>query len=328
MHVYLSNSTDIFTHLAREEYLLNNLSPEQRILYIWKSHDAIVIGKNQNPWKECLVNDAREKDISIARRLSGGGTVFHDEGNLNFSFISYQHNYNFDSQINVIKKALRHFALQLKLQKNNILTMNGKKCSGNAFCHRKNRSLHHGTLLINSKLDRINHYLQPSINSIKTYAIESNPYPIINLTKLNDSLTFDKVAEQIIAEFCKSDSSPEIHYVDKEGVGDSSLNILSQKYRSKDWIFNETPRFVMSLRKCFSWGIFDTEIQFNKGQVVTIKIDSAGLDKHVIKTMEETLTHLPFDSNKLSNALSAMKTPIDYQSHVSDISRYIKLNPF
>ncbi len=324
MHVYRSSETDIFAHLAFEEYLLNNLLPEQRILYIWKSHDAIVIGKNQNPWKECLVSDAQKHSIAIARRLSGGGTVFHDEGNLNFTFISSQDHYDFDVQIQIIQTALLHLGIKSEIQENNIVTANGKKCSGNAFCHRKQRSLHHGTLLINSNLVKINHYLQPSISSIKTHAIASNPYPIVNLTELDSSLTFDGIAEQIITEFCKLESSPEIYNIGKEWIERECLDKLLAKYRSEDWTFNETPRFEINLERNFSWGLFSINLQINKGRIEIIKICSDNLDMYLKKEIEKALIQSRFNSNSMYSALSNMEMPSDYQSQFKDICTLMK----
>ena len=327
MHVYRSSETDIFAHLAFEEYLLNNVSPEQRILYIWKSHDAIVIGKNQNPWSECLVYDAQEHNIAIARRLSGGGTVFHDEGNLNFTFISSQNHYNFDVQIHIIQSALLQFGIKSEIRKNNIITTNGKKCSGNAFCHRKKRSLHHGTLLINSNLDKIIHYLHPSTSSIKTHAIASNSYPIINLTELNSSLTFDAVAEQIITEFCNREPSYEIRDVEKKWFEDQQLNLLIKKYRSEDWTYYETPAFEINWERKFSWDLFHIKLKIHKGQIANVEICSDALDDYLKKEIKKALTQSRFGSNSISSALSDMRLPSKYQLKIKDMCTLIKLNP-
>ena len=144
-YVYFLKHKDLYSHLATEEYLLNQLAYDQIILYLWQTNPCVVIGKNQNPWTECLIPKLQQDGINIGRRLSGGGAVYQDLGNLNFTLLCNRKYFHFVDQINVILSALRTIGIAGDSDKRYALWVKGRKFSGNAFCFKQGKALHHGT---------------------------------------------------------------------------------------------------------------------------------------------------------------------------------------
>ena len=176
MLIVQSQSTDVYRNLAVEEWLFDHADLRGPILFLCVNSPCVVIGKNQNPWRECRLSLMGKEGVPLARRISGGGAVYHDEGNLNFGVIVPRAEYCEEKQYELIFQTLEATALQhvnlYKMGKNS-LAINGKKFSGQAFCFRGQHVLHHGTLLVNSDLDRLNRYLGSEIDGIETKAIAS-----------------------------------------------------------------------------------------------------------------------------------------------------------
>ena len=171
--LFLNNySTDCYENLAIEKELLTRVEGKTVILYLWQNQNTVVIGKNQNPFAECDIEKTKEDGVNIARRLSGGGAVFHDKGNLNFTFISAKENYSLEKQVEVIKKACALAGINAEISGRNDILVDSKKFSGNAFYHTKTVSLHHGTLLINSNLEKVGKAIKPFFLSILDLGVQ------------------------------------------------------------------------------------------------------------------------------------------------------------
>ena len=134
---FISSSTNPYLNLAVEEYLLETVKPNQLILYLWQNERTVVIGKNQNAWKECRFQELEADGGHLARRLSGGGAVFHDLGNLNFTFLIPSSDYDLSKQMSVILEAVRSLGIDAQKSGRNDVTVDGKKFSGNAFCQKE-----------------------------------------------------------------------------------------------------------------------------------------------------------------------------------------------
>ena len=175
MLVVRTENLDPWRNLALEELCLDRVGQGGRILFLWQSSDAVVVGKNQNPWLECSLTAMEKGGAKLARRLSGGGAVFHDSGNLNFAFLMPRREYKDKTIFNIVIKALKHFDVQAAVMGKSSLAVNGRKVSGNAFCYRHENVLHHGTLLISTDLEKMNRYLASTHRHIRSRAIGSNP---------------------------------------------------------------------------------------------------------------------------------------------------------
>ena len=162
LKLYEGQSFDPQLNLAVEEYLLQTVEPDCCILYLWQNQNTVVIGRNQNAWKECRTTLLEEEGGHLARRLSGGGAVFHDLGNLNFTFLVPTDCYDLEKQLSVIQLACRSFGIEAVRSGRNDILAEGRKFSGNAFYQSGGRSYHHGTLLVDVDMTRMSRYLNPS----------------------------------------------------------------------------------------------------------------------------------------------------------------------
>lgn len=206
-------------------------------LLFYVNGPAIVVGKNQNPWRECDVASLRREGIPLGRRISGGGTVYHDEGNLNYALVGPRGAYDACRVFAQVRAALGRLGIASELADGNSLVAAGRKFSGNAFCFRGNAALHHGTLLIRSDLDRLRRCLKPALPDLETRAIASKPASVVNLSELAPSLTIADVRDAIAREFAGSSVAME---TDSPSAGDD----LIARHASWTWTFGHTPAFT------------------------------------------------------------------------------------
>ena len=158
----LTDCTDPAKNLAVEEYLTFRADPDEVTMYLWQNANTVVIGRNQNPWKECRLEEMAEGGCTLARRVSGGGAVYHDLGNLNFTFIAQEGLYDVAKQTEVILRAVQILGIHAEKNGRNDLTIDGKKFSGHAYFKRGKYCYHHGTIMMDVNRDVLSRYLNVS----------------------------------------------------------------------------------------------------------------------------------------------------------------------
>lgn len=239
MLIVESHSLNIYRNLAIEEYLMEYST--EPVFFLWRSGGAVVMGKNQNPWRECQLARMREDGVPLARRISGGGTVYHDEGNLNYCIIVDRTQYREQQAYGLVLQALERLGVRAEKTGKSNLTVNGLKFSGTAFCFRKGRALHHGTLLLNTNLEQLARYLGSSLQSIETHAIRSVPAKVANL-----KLDINPLSAALIDEFktLYSTGTPPQKCSDNS-LQHARLEPLLAKQTSPDWIYGATPKFSL-----------------------------------------------------------------------------------
>ena len=256
-----SRSADVYRNLAVEEWLLDHAALYGPVLFLCVNSPCVVIGKNQNPWRECRLSLMENEGVPLARRISGGGAVYHDEGNLNFGVIVPRTEYREEKQYELIFKALGKFGIQASRLRKNSLAVAGKKFSGQAFCFRGQHVLHHGTLLVNSDLDRLNRYLGPEMEGIETKAVASVPAEVANLVSFAPELTVEKLSAALIEEFRAMYAPGEVTRptftrlntvgrVTSPGVvsiPEEELLPMVSRLSSNDWKLGHTPRFQVTI---------------------------------------------------------------------------------
>ncbi|MCF0150049.1 MAG: lipoate--protein ligase, partial [Firmicutes bacterium] len=201
LQVYKSISTDPYRNLAIEEYLLDSVKKNCCILYLWQNKNTVVIGKNQNGWKECRTELLKEEGGLLARRLSGGGAVFHDLGNLNFTFLVNTEDYDVDRQLTVIQNACHLLGIDARRSGRNDLLCMERKFSGNAFYKTKEKCYHHGTLLLHADTEKMSRYLNPSAAKLKAKGVDSVRSRVLNLCEVKPDLTVDAMMSALIQSF-------------------------------------------------------------------------------------------------------------------------------
>jgi len=229
---------DPYAHLALEEHLLDGVDVWGPSLLLWKSAPAVVIGKNQNPWRECHLPAMMRDGVTLARRISGGGAVYHDEGNLNYTVILPRGAYREDDVFETVLAGLTACGIQAERMNRNSLAVERKKISGSAFCYRRSGALHHGTMLLNTDLHRLRKYLGSTASDLETRAISSIPADVTNIGVDDFTLRqawIEAFAARYGAVTYHGAVRPEWH---------SALAALREHHAGSEWIWNHTPAFT------------------------------------------------------------------------------------
>lgn len=299
--VYKSISFNPYENLAVEKYLLDLCPADCFVLYLWQNENTVVIGKNQNPWAECKCKELETDGGFLARRLSGGGAVFHDKGNLNFTFISSTENYDLNRNLEIIKTACKYAGIKTKISGRNDILADGRKFSGNAFYSSKGKSYHHGTILIDADKDKMTKYLTPSKAKLEAKGVKSVRSRTINLTELSPSLTIEKMQEYFIQateETLRIKAEP-IIIQDK-----ACIDTLSEKYSSPDWLYGSTLPFTARFQGHFEWGNIELLLNVKKGVIQDLQTFTDSMDETLSEQLSKSLINCKFDLETISKRLS------------------------
>ncbi|MBD64416.1 MAG: hypothetical protein CME62_04370 [Halobacteriovoraceae bacterium] len=251
---YFSPSTDPFVNLAIEQTLLMQLKENQSGLLLYTNKPCVVMGRFQNPWYELNISSCLANNIEIVRRQSGGGTVFHDLGNLNFCFLHGSRDYQKDFNYKVIQEGLKLFGVDTHIEGDTNLFVGDKKISGSAFKQKKDRSFHHGTLLIKSNLEHLNYYIKRIITEIELVkGIKSRPRTVINLHDIDPRITHESLIQALKKSFQQNMNKELVTLDHIQGDEDYQLHL-----KNEDWLWGETPLFKMK------WNNLSYEVKKNK----------------------------------------------------------------
>ncbi|GAB0087725.1 lipoyltransferase 1, mitochondrial [Sergentomyia squamirostris] len=197
--VFISQSYDIFTNLALEDWIYRNFDfKNHHILMLWSNNPCVVVGRHQNPWVESSVANLEQNGILLARRNSGGGTVYHDRGNLNCTFFTSRDKYNRKYNLNLITRALfREWSIKADISDRDDILLRGKKISGTAAKLGQPNAYHHCTLLVSSNKDNLRQALSMDQCDIQSRATKSVPAPVKNLTDANKQVNVPQLLSAI-----------------------------------------------------------------------------------------------------------------------------------
>lgn len=266
MQLFESREVALFPHLALEDHLLNDAEGSLPVLMIWRGPKAVVLGKNQNPWKECNLEVIQERGLLLGRRVSGGGTVYHDPGNVNFSWIVDRKTYRPERLHALLRKAVARFGLAAETASTGALMVEGYKVSGAAYCYRQDRVLHHGTLLWDADLPMLRAALSAPRVRLKTHAVASIPARVKNLAVLLPNHSVEDLVRAVVAEAEREFGARVLLNVDWPRVEEIALRL-----RSPEWIWGQTPRFEIGLDV---EGV-RMEMVIRKGQVASVRVGGA-----------------------------------------------------
>ncbi len=304
-YIYSAPTGDGWLNLARDGYFLENNKKGDVILYFYVNKNAVIIGRNQNAWKECSIANMDADGVQLVRRHSGGGAVFHDNGNLNFSFITDEKHYDLNRQMRVILNAVSKLGLKAELSGRNDITVDGKKFSGNAFSLAKGSRSHHGTILVNADLTKLSNYLCVSKEKMRSKGIDSVRARVCNICELSSGLTVEAMRRLVIESFIEEYGAASEYVFD--GTALAEVEERRERLASWEWRFGKTPQFDFETDKRFSFG--DTQIYFNSrnGVIRETKVYSDCLDTELTTEIENALTGVHFRKEEIKAALSKMK---------------------
>jgi lipoate-protein ligase A len=283
-----------------------------------------VIGRNQNPWRECRVEQLEKDGGYLARRLSGGGAVYHDMGNLNFSFITHDTEYNLSRQYDVVIAAMNKLGLKVELGGRNDILINGRKFSGNAYIHKNGHNCHHGTILVDTDKVNMERYLSVSPSKLQSKGVSSIPSRIVNLREIISELTVDDVKLELLESFAEIYRSTP-HRIETSILSHSDLSSLRDRFASRAWRFGQPIEFTVSVNRRFDWGEIEIQLYVKGAIIQGANIFSDALNTGLIEALSVVLAGVSLKDESIVRALSKIALRDDQaRQMVFDICEFIR----
>ncbi len=308
------NITDPQINLAIEEYVLRHLDPESTYLLFYVNGPSIIVGKNQNSVEEINTEYVDKNDIKVVRRLSGGGSVYHDLGNLNFSFITKDDGdsfHNFAKFTEPVVKALNKIGVPAELVGRNDLLVEGRKFSGNAQFSTRGRMFSHGTLMLNSDIENVVSALNVSDEKIKSKGIKSIRSRVANIQEfLEEELSMEDFKALILKSIFEVE---DLKDVPKHELTDEDWKkieeISKERYQNWDWNFGKSPAYNVKATHKFPSGLLDVRLDVKNGLIENCKIygDFFGLGD--VTDIESALEGIKHERKSVTKALENVDIP-------------------
>jgi len=292
-------TTDPYYNLAVEEYLFKTADDD--VFMLWQNDNTVVVGKNQNVYAEVDLEYAKRNNVKISRRITGGGAVYHDLGNINYSFITTTEKataLNYEIFTKPIIDAIAALGLKCELSGRNDIECEGRKISGNAQYSANGRILHHGTLLFNANVDVMSAVLKVDKEKLEYKAVKSHKSRVINIVELlNEKISAEDFINHV-ENFVLSQFGAEIFTVDEnEGIIE-----LYNRNRDDEWIYSTKQyltNYTVHKRKKYPFGVVDIEMKLTKDVIEDIVISGDFFGILDIKELErfligKSLSNLPY----------------------------------
>lgn len=295
-----TDCTNPFINLATEEYMTFRAAEGEVTMYLWQNANTVVIGKNQNPWRECRVESMKEGDCKLARRISGGGAVYHDLGNLNFTFIAREDEYDIPKQTEVILEAVRLLGINAEKTGRNDLTIDGMKFSGHAYYQSNGYCYHHGTIMFNVDPTPLGEYLNVSASKLKSKGVKSVRSRITNLINHKPDVTLEELKKALYDAFAKVYGGDVERFDIPTAESDPELKALIDKYSSEEWRFGRKIPFTTSISERLEWGGVDIELQVEGGMIKDCGIFSDSLETEVFGVLKDKLIGCKYSKSAMT----------------------------
>lgn len=264
IQVIVSDQYNPYLNLAVETWLTDHQEEGVVTMYLWKNERTVVIGLNQNPFSECDVKRLNDEGGHLMRRRTGGGAVYHDLGNLNFSFIADKQDYDVRRQQSVIQEALRHYGLEAEISGRNDLTCQGRKFSGNAFYNGTSNNLHHGTILIKTDGEMMQRYLTVNQAKLQKHGVQSVRSRVVNLSELAD-VTSENIVEPLIEAF-ESVYGTKAEQVDFKALAElPEVQATVTHITSHEYLYAKWEHFKAVKKGQFPWGNVEVGFEVDAG---------------------------------------------------------------
>lgn len=284
--IVISEEFDPYFNIAAEHQLF--LSSEEDIhLFLWQNDSSVIIGRNQNLYAECDLTYLKEYGIKAVRRFSGGGAVYHDKGNVNFTFITKEASANQDHFIRLIQSAMQRLGIDCEFSGRNDLLYKNRKFSGHAYYTDGDHYMYHGTVLVNVNFEQLEHALTPSKMKLKSKGVESVRSRVINLSEINSEIT----AQSVIRAFMEAFECNHMETINKKNFQPPLENVLS----SDNWMFAQSPKFDAQLERNYPFGNMSVSISIADDLIQNVKINTDSLKLYDFKACEKGLQNTHFN---------------------------------
>lgn len=292
-------------NLAVEKHLFL-LGSREAILYLWQNANTVVIGRNQNAYRECDLSAMEADGVTLARRESGGGAVFHDTGNLNFTFIAPNGVYDIPRQMAVIQKAAAQFGIETQLTGRNdiVAGRNGCKFSGNAFQKGASHSLHHGTILISADLGKASKYLTPSKSKLRSKGVKSVRSRICNLSEWSSEISVDKMSRALVQAFEADYGAARLYHVPEN---DPQTAQFRAEFSDPRWLLGKGADYAVSYETRFDWGSMEVRLAVSGNSVAGVQIFSDAMDEKLVPAVERALVGSQYEVEEMARRVRTIE---------------------
>ena len=322
LRVIRTDNTDPYVNLATEEHLTMTAEEGVMTLFLWQNAHTVVIGRNQNPWRECDVEAIKRDGICLARRMSGGGAVYHDMGNLNFTFIARDGLFDISRQTEVILRACRKLGIDAVKTGRNDLTAGGRKFSGHAYFSSHSYNYHHGTIMMDVKGDDLTKYLKVPESKLKSKGVESVRSRVTNLKDhLDADLSGRPLPDLIRAMQDAMIAAAEEEYGCEAEHGDlpEVPQELKDKYSSEEWRLGTRIAFEREIIHRFGWGEAEVQLSMKGEYIKDCRIYSDSLETEVFGMIEDLLRDCRYDAA----SIRAIELPDGTPGSARELLEYI-----
>jgi lipoyltransferase and lipoate-protein ligase len=310
LRVFLSTSFNPWFNLAVEDGIFRQMPADSHVLFLWRNADTVVIGRSQNPWRECNTRLMEEEGVKLARRQSGGGAVFHDLGNTNFTFMAGKPGYNKHISTNIILDALQSLNIKAKASGRNDIVIstdgNERKISGSAYRETPDRGFHHGTLLLHADLKRLARYLNPDPKKLKAKGVSSVIARVSNLQDIHPGIDHDIICDAVMHAFFRhygSEAKPEI--ISPEHMPDIPDFESKFAYQSSwEWNFGEAPSFSHEMNERFIWGGVEIHLDIDQQGIINdVRVFTDSIDPTPLEALPDFLKNNRYLAKDIQQAL-------------------------
>ncbi|EGC0089466.1 lipoate--protein ligase [Listeria monocytogenes] len=317
-----NNEKDPRINLAVEEFILKELNLDEPVLLFYINKPSIIIGRNQNTVEEIDTEYVEKNDVIVVRRLSGGGAVYHDEGNLNFSFITEDDGesfHNFAKFTQPIVEALKRLGVNAELKGRNDLLIDGFKVSGNAQFATKGKMFSHGTLMYDLNLDNVAASLKPRKDKIESKGIKSVRSRVANISDFMDQeMTTEEFRDLLLLYIFNVEKVEDVKEYKLTAADWGKIHEISAKrYGNWDWNYGKSPKFDLTRTKRFPVGAVDVRLNVQKGIITDIKIFGDFFGVKNVADIEEKLVNTTYKREALAEALE----DIDVKEYFGNITK-------
>lgn len=299
-----SGSFDPYENLALEEAMSEALGAGERLLFLWQNERTVVVGRNQNAWAECVVDAIEADGGRIARRRSGGGAVYHDLGNLNFTFACPVGDYRLADNLEAIRQAVRSFGIDARATGRNDVTVDGAKFSGNAFFRAKGVQVHHGTLMVDVDTEVLGRYLRPDRRKLEAKGVSSVRSRVVNLADVDPRVTVEALARRLEEAF-GSVFGGAVSPFDEGRLDAARVERLRRGFASWEWRLGAVRDFSESVDGRFAWGGVEFRLAVSHGVVERAEAFSDALDAPYVGRLAAALAGSRLQADALCEALGA-----------------------
>ncbi|AKU79703.1 lipoate--protein ligase [Spiroplasma turonicum] len=310
MYIYRTDCVDPKYNLATEEYLTKSNKFEEPILFLWQNDNTIVVGRNQNAASEINLQSAESDNVNIIRRNTGGGTVFHDLGNMNFSII-YTDKENkgvsmFSQMLEPVIETLNRLGVKAEFSGRNDIVLNGKKISGNAMWKYKDRFLQHGTILFNANLDKLTKYLTVDRAKILSKNIASIAARVTNInSEVDEKIDIMVFWDELINTYKKNDSVKNLELTSNDI--EEIKSIYENKYKDPNWTFTKNANFdYVNKTRLEGKGSFEIYMNVIDNKIKNIKIFGDFLGYFGTETLEDKLVNVEYKASEIKKVIESL----------------------